>query len=186
MPTTLVTGLAGGWWGWFAHSVPVKRHIPAAVAALAVSLLLTACSPSVETTPTPEPTPTAVALGFEESVSGDGWDVTVHSVTRDDEAIQSANEFNPRASDGTHYLLVNMTITRTGVPAVPWDITIVGPAGVSPAAVVAPDQLHLLDEWGNGHTVTGNIIFEVPDGTDGQPFEITVGRGPARALTPPS
>lgn len=108
-------------------------------------------------------------LGSE--ISNSDWTVVVNSVNPDGNAVVSAaNQFNEPAPAGSHYEIVNLTVTYKGADSsyaaeVMVDAVLSSGSVVSSydALVVLEDDLGY-DELYAGGTVTGSIAFLVPDG----------------------
>ncbi|GAA2937876.1 hypothetical protein GCM10010458_22610 [Microbacterium luteolum] len=108
-------------------------------------------------------------LGSE--VSNSDWSVVVNSVNPDGNAIVSeANQFNEAAPAGSHYEIVNYTITYKGAESATSAEVTVDVVTAAGNVVNSYDSLVVLtDEFGfeelfTGATVTGSKAFLVPDG----------------------
>lgn len=104
-------------------------------------------------------------------VSNSDWAVVVNSVNPDGSAIVSeANQFNEAAPAGSHYEIVNYTITYTGADSASSSEVTVDIVTSAGNVVNSYDSMVVLtDEFGfeelfNGATVTGSQAFLVPDG----------------------
>lgn len=104
------------------------------------------------------------------AITTDDWTVVVNSYTADGSAVVGANQFNDAAPAGSHYELVNYTVTYTGAES-----SFAGEIGVdlvtsSGNVVNSYDTLVLLDdsmgldELFAGASATGSAAFVVPDG----------------------
>jgi len=104
-------------------------------------------------------------------ISNSDWTVVINSVNPDGNAVVSeANQFNEPAPAGSHYEIVNYTVTYTGadssyaaevqVDAVLSSGSVVGPYD---ALVVLSDDFGF-DELYAGGTITGSVAYLVPDG----------------------
>lgn len=105
------------------------------------------------------------------SVSSDEWTVVVNSHNPDGNAIvAAANMFNDEAPAGSHYEIVNYTVTYTGAESsfaaeVSIDMVTGGGAVInSYDTLVSLEDGMGLDELYNGGTATGSVAFLVPDG----------------------
>lgn len=109
-----------------------------------------------------------VALGS--AITSVDWTVVVNSYTVDGSAIVAANQFNDAAPAGSHYEIVNYTVTYTGADS--GIAALVGVDVVTSAGNVVNsfDNLVLLDdsmgldEMFAGASTTGSAAFLVPDG----------------------
>ncbi|SJN21062.1 Basic proline-rich protein [Microbacterium esteraromaticum] len=104
-------------------------------------------------------------------ISSDDWTVVVNSHTPDGAAaVAAGNQFNDKAPAGSHYELVNYTVTYTGDEsglAAEVGISFVTSAGNvlnSYDAMVVLEDGFGLDELYNGASATGSDAFLVPDG----------------------
>ncbi len=110
-----------------------------------------------------------VAIGS--TISSDNWSVVVNSYTADGTAaVASANSFNEAPAAGSHYEIVNYTVTFTGEDssyAAEVGVDIVTSAG---NVINSFDNLVILsdgfglDELFAGASATGSAAFLVPDG----------------------
>ncbi|MDT0157626.1 hypothetical protein Q9R19_08330 [Microbacterium sp. ARD32] len=104
-------------------------------------------------------------------ISSDDWTVVVNSVNADGNAVVAdANPFNDEAPAGSHYEIVNYTVTYTGDDkglAAEVQVGLVTSAGnvvnSYDSLVVLKDGFGL-DELYNGASATGSVAFAVPDG----------------------
>ncbi|BDZ39780.1 hypothetical protein [Microbacterium suwonense] len=104
-------------------------------------------------------------------ISSDDWTVVVNSVNADGAAaVAEGNMFNDEAPAGSHYEIVNYTVTYTGDDkglAAEVQVAMVTSAGnvlnSYDAMVVLQDGFGL-DELYNGASATGSEAFLVPDG----------------------
>lgn len=104
------------------------------------------------------------------TITGEDWTAVVNSYTTDGNATVAADEFNDAAPAGSHYEVVNYTVTYTGDES-----GVAGEVGIdlvtSSGKVVnsydtfvsLPDNIGA-DELFNGATSTGSQAFVVPDG----------------------
>jgi len=105
------------------------------------------------------------------TISSDDWTLVVNSYSADGNAtVAKANQFNDAPPAGSHYELVNYTVTYTGEEsglAAEVGIDFVTSAGnvvnSYDALVVLGDEMGM-DELYNGATATGSQAFLVPDG----------------------
>ncbi|KJQ54377.1 DUF2510 domain-containing protein [Microbacterium sp. SA39] len=104
-------------------------------------------------------------------ISNSDWSVVVNSVNPDGNAIVSeANQFNEAAPAGSHYEIVNYTITYKGAESATSAEVTVDVVTSSGNVVNSYDSLvSLTDEFGfeelfTGATVTGSQAFLIPDG----------------------
>lgn len=105
------------------------------------------------------------------TISSDEWTVVVNSYTADGNAtVAAANQFNEAAPAGSHYEIVNYTVTYTGAEsayAAEVGIDLVTSAGnvvnSYDALVVLADGFSL-DELYTNASATGSVAFLVPDG----------------------
>lgn len=105
------------------------------------------------------------------TISSNDWTVVVNSYSADGNAtVAKANQFNDSPPAGSHYELVNYTVTYTGEEsglAAEVGIDFVTSAGnvvnSFDALVVLGDEMGM-DELYNGATATGSQAFLVPDG----------------------
>ncbi|MGP6170380.1 hypothetical protein ACTU6V_04120 [Microbacterium sp. A204] len=104
-------------------------------------------------------------------ISSDDWTVVVNSYTTDGNPVVSgANEFNEAAPAGSHYEVINYTVTYTGDESglsAEVGIALVTSAGnvvnSYDALVLLTDPIGL-DELYTGASATGSAAFLVPDG----------------------
>jgi ketosteroid isomerase-like protein len=104
-------------------------------------------------------------------ISSDDWTVVVNSYTADGNPVVTAgNEYNEAAPAGSHYEVVNYTVTYTGDDkglAAEVGVAVVTSGG---NVVNSYDSFVLLadpigmDELYNGASATGSAAFVVPDG----------------------
>lgn len=105
------------------------------------------------------------------AISNDDWTVVVNSYNVDGNAtVTAANQFNDVAPAGSHYEIVNYTVTYTGADSsysgeVLVDVvTSAGNVVDSYTSLVSlPDSIGL-DELFTGASKTGSAAFAVPDG----------------------
>ncbi|MBO0981974.1 hypothetical protein IPV10_15590 [Microbacterium sp. SD291] len=105
------------------------------------------------------------------TISSDEWTVVVNSYTPDGSAIVAgANQFNEAAPAGSHYEIVNYTVTYTGAEsalAAEVGVDLVTGAG---NVVNSYDSMAVLedgfglDELYKDGSATGSVAFLVPDG----------------------
>jgi hypothetical protein len=109
-----------------------------------------------------------VSLGS--TIQNDDWTVVINSHNADGNATVGANSFNEAAPAGSHYEIVNYTVTYTGEDsgfAALVSLDLVTGAG---NVVNSYDNLAILDdgmgldELFNGASATGSTAFLVPDG----------------------
>ncbi|WP_368499465.1 hypothetical protein [Herbiconiux sp. A18JL235] len=110
-----------------------------------------------------------VAVGA--TIASEDWTVVINSVNADGNAVVAeANQFNDTAPAGSHYEIVNYTVTYTGE-----DSSIAAEVGVdmvtsagnvinSYDTIVSLNDSISLDELFNGASATGSAAFAVPDG----------------------
>lgn len=109
-----------------------------------------------------------VAVGS--TITTENWVVVVNSYNADGNSIVLANEFNESAPAGSHYEVVNYTVTYTGEDssiAAEVGVDLVTSAGNvvnSFDSLVLLDDSMGLDELFNGASVTGSAAYAVPDG----------------------
>jgi hypothetical protein len=109
-----------------------------------------------------------VALGS--TISSDEWTVVVNSYTADGNATVLANQFNEPAPAGSHYEILNYTVTYTGAESafaafVGLDlVTSSGNVVNGYDTLVLLDDSMGLDELFTGASATGSAAFVVPDG----------------------
>ncbi|WP_223586551.1 DUF2510 domain-containing protein [Microbacterium sp. OVT16B] len=104
-------------------------------------------------------------------ISTNDWTVVINSVNRDGNAVVSeANQFNSPAAAGTHYEIVNYTVTYKGAES-GYSAEVALAAVTSSGNVVnSYDSLVSLtddmglDELYAGGTLTGSAAFAIPDG----------------------
>ncbi|MGN7977897.1 hypothetical protein ACTJJ4_10010 [Microbacterium sp. 22195] len=104
-------------------------------------------------------------------ISNDDWTVVVNSVNTDgNPVVADANQFNDQAPAGSHYEIVNYTVTYNGGKkglAAEVQVAMVTSAG---NVVNSYDNLVMLkdgfglDEMYKGASATGSVAFAVPDG----------------------
>ncbi|WP_260980404.1 hypothetical protein [Microbacterium paludicola] len=105
------------------------------------------------------------------TISSSDWTVVVNSHTADGAAaVAEGNQFNEAAPAGSHYEIVNYTVTYTGAEsglAAETSVDLVTSSGnvinSYDALVVLADGFGL-DELYNGASATGSQAFLVPDG----------------------
>lgn len=103
-------------------------------------------------------------------ISSDDWTVVINSHTADGAALVAKNEFNDKAPAGSHYEVINYTVTYTGddkglAPEVSIAfVTASGNVINSYDAMVMLEDGFGLDELYNGASATGSEAFLVPDG----------------------
>ncbi|WP_227529826.1 hypothetical protein [Microbacterium tenebrionis] len=109
------------------------------------------------------------ALGS--TISSSDWTVVINSHTADGAAaVAEGNQFNEAAPAGSHYEIVNYTVTYTGTdsglaPEVGVDVvTSAGNVINSYDAMVVLADNFMADELYNGASATGSQAFLVPDG----------------------
>lgn len=107
-----------------------------------------------------------------ETVSGDEWEVTVHSINRDAGGLIAAeNRFNDPAPEGSSYALVDVSATYLGddseMAMLSTGIAYVTGGGETISAyehtAIAPDAFNSSRELYNGGTERGNISIAIPD-----------------------
>lgn len=105
------------------------------------------------------------------TISSDDWTVVVNSHTADGAAaVAAGNMFNDEAAAGSHYEIVNYTVTYTGDDkglAAEVQVHFVTGAGNvlnSYDAMVSLEDGFGFDELYNGASATGSDAFLVPDG----------------------
>jgi len=110
-----------------------------------------------------------VALGS--AIISDDWTVVVNSVNPDGNAtVAAANQFNEAAPAGSHFEIVNYTVTYTGSDSgfaafVGVDlVTSAGNVVNSYDSLVVLEDSMGADELFNGASTTGSAAFAVPDG----------------------
>jgi hypothetical protein len=119
----------------------------------------------------------AAALGTRENpaplsapISSENWTVLVNSYAADGNAAVAANGFNEAAPAGSHYEVVNYTVTYTGSDSaygLEVGVDVVTSAGNvinSYDNFVILDDSMGMDEMFNGASATGSVAFVVPDG----------------------
>lgn len=110
-----------------------------------------------------------VAIGS--TITSEDWTVVINSYTPDGNPIVLADDFNDPAPAGSHYEVINYTVTYTGEDSA----FVAGEVGVdvvtSAGNVIADydtfvmlDDSMGLDELFAGASVTGSAAFVVPDG----------------------
>lgn len=105
------------------------------------------------------------------TLSSDDWTVTVNSYNAaGDDVVAAANQFNEAPPAGSHYEIVNYTVTYTGDEsdyALMVGVDLVTSGGnvidSSSSLAVLEDSIGL-DELFNGASTTGSVAFLVPDG----------------------
>ncbi|WP_066043055.1 DUF4352 domain-containing protein [Herbiconiux solani] len=105
------------------------------------------------------------------ALSNDDWTVVINSYNADGNAtVASANQFNDVAPAGSHYEIVNYTVTYTGADssyASEVFVDVVTSSGnvidSYTSLVSLPDSIGL-DELFSGASATGSAAFAVPDG----------------------
>jgi hypothetical protein len=109
-----------------------------------------------------------VAIGS--AITNTDWTVVVNSYTTDGNAAVAANQFNEAAPAGSHYELVNYTVTYTGAESgygAFVGVDVVTSAGNVVSGfenfVVLDDGMGL-DELFTGASATGSAAFVIPDG----------------------
>jgi hypothetical protein len=109
-----------------------------------------------------------VAIGS--TITGEDWTAVVNSYTIDGNATVAAEQFNEAAPAGSHYEIVNYTVTYTGDESGYAGEVIVDVVTSSGNVVNGFDNFVVLsdsigaDELFNGATTTGSQAFVVPDG----------------------
>jgi hypothetical protein len=104
------------------------------------------------------------------TIAGETWSVVVNSYSTDASAAVAANSFNEAAPAGSHYEIVNYTVTYTGAEsAIAAEVTVdvvTGSGNVinSFDKFVILDDSMGLDELFNGASATGSAAFLIPDG----------------------
>lgn len=105
------------------------------------------------------------------AISNSDWTVIVNSVNPDGNAIVSeANQFNEAAPAGSHYEIVNYTVTYTGAEsAYSAEVTVDVVTSGGNVVNSFDNFVALSDEFGfeelfTGATVTGSQAFLIPDG----------------------
>lgn len=137
-------------------------------------------APAAEEEPVPSEAPAAeagtrenpVAVGS--TISGDKWTIVINSFNPDGTAVVAeANQFNEAAPAGSHYAVVNYTVTYTGA-----DSSYAAEVGVDYVTasgnvvntydnfVILTDAIGL-DELFTGASATGSAAFVIPDGDAG-------------------
>jgi len=120
---------------------------------------------------------TAAAVGTRENpaaigapITTENWTAVINSYSTDGNAAVAANGFNEAAPAGSHYEIVNYTVTYTGADsayAAEVMVDVVTSAGNvinSFDKFVILDDSMGLDELFNGASATGSAAFLVPDG----------------------
>ena len=105
------------------------------------------------------------------AISTNDWTVVINSVNPDGNgAVAEANQFNAAAPAGTHYEIVNYTVTYNGAES-GYSMEIAVAAVTSSGNVVnSYDSLVSLtddmglDELYTGGSLTGSVAFAIPDG----------------------
>lgn len=104
------------------------------------------------------------------TIKNDDWTVVINSYTADGNSIVTANEFNDPAPAGSHYEIVNYTVTYTGEDSsyaleVGLDMVTSGGNVVNSYdnLVILDDNMGI-DELFNGASITGSAAYLVPDG----------------------
>ncbi len=109
-------------------------------------------------------------VGVGSTVTGDDWTAVVNSYTTDGNATVAADDFNDAPPAGSHYEIVNYTVTYTGDES-----GLAGEVGIDLVTssgkvlnsydtfVSLPDSIGA-DELFNGASSTGSQAFVVPDG----------------------
>jgi hypothetical protein len=126
------------------------------------------CTPEPAPKATAKPTASQTPQPLQRKLVGQGWNVTVNSVSPNaTDVVMKANSFNPAPETGQVYALVNITLERTAKTAgYPFDVEVnLRPSSgvdVSPAAAAAPQRVDMLTQMQPGATATGNIAFLVP------------------------
>jgi hypothetical protein len=113
-----------------------------------------------------------VAVGS--TITGDKWTIVINSFNPDGTAaVAEANQFNEAAPAGSHYGIINYTVTYTGADssyAAEVGVDYVTAAGnvvnTYDNFVVLTDAIGL-DELFTGASATGSAAFVVPDGDTG-------------------
>lgn len=104
------------------------------------------------------------------TITGDDWTAVVNSYTTDGNATVAADEFNDAAPAGSHYEIVNYSVTYTGDESGLAGEVIIDLVTSSGKVVNSYDTFVTLpdsigaDELFNGATSTGSQAFVVPDG----------------------
>lgn len=104
------------------------------------------------------------------TITGDEWTAVVNSYTTDGNAMVAADEFNDPAPAGSHYEIVNYTVTYTGDDSSYAGDVIIDLVTSSGKVVNSYDSFVSLpdsisaDELFNGASSTGSVAFVVPDG----------------------
>ena len=108
------------------------------------------------------------AIGSE--ITSDDWTVVVNSYLADGSAVVAANGYNDPAPAGSHYVVVNYTVTYTGTEsslAAEIGVDLVTSGGNvinSYDTFVMLDDSMGLDELFTGASATGSTAFVIPDG----------------------
>lgn len=124
-----------------------------------------------------EETPAAAVEGTRENpvtvgstISSDDWTVVVNSYTTDGNPVVALEQYNEAAPAGSHYEIVNYTVTYTGAEsamALEVGVDVVTTAG---NVINSYDNFAILDdalgidELFTGASATGSAAFIVPDG----------------------
>ncbi len=109
-------------------------------------------------------------VGLGSTIQSDDWTVVVNSHNADGNATVGANSFNEAAPAGSHYEIVNYTVTYTGDDSgfaafVSLDLVTGGGNVINSFDNLAIlDDGMGLDELFNGASATGSTAFLVPDG----------------------
>lgn len=110
-------------------------------------------------------------LAIGSTISNDEWTVTVNSYNAaGNEIVAAANQFNEPPAAGSHYEIVNYTVTYTGEEsdyALMVGVDLVTSSGnvidTTESFVTLEDSMGM-DELFNGASATGSTAFLVPDG----------------------
>jgi hypothetical protein len=104
------------------------------------------------------------------TITAEEWTAVVNSYTADGNPVVAATEFNEPAPAGSHYEIVNYTVTFNGAESgyasdVAVDVVTSGGNVInSYDNFVVLDDSFGLDELFNGASATGSAAFVVPDG----------------------
>lgn len=109
------------------------------------------------------------AIGSE--ISNDEWTVVIDSVDPGADAfIQEKDRFTPPAPTGSHYEIVNYSVTYLGdhrMLAGRVDVEVLLSSGATAQSYVSPvvlsDSFDRVKELHHGDSVTGSVVFIVPD-----------------------
>ncbi|WP_136055951.1 DUF2510 domain-containing protein [Microbacterium sp. K24] len=127
--------------------------------------------------PAEEEAPADAAQGTRENpypvgseISNSDWTVVVNSINPDGNAVVSAEQFNEPAPAGSHYEIVNYTVTYKGAESSYGAEVMVAYVTSAGNVINSYDNLVILsdgfslDELYTGASATGSVAFLVPDG----------------------